>query len=95
MVFRLQDRHVTTFSSLQVIHHGLWLYLASVQEQMDFTTPWGKLTSTMLGMLAEIYIDNVRHETRKGKIQRARDGYFNGNILLVDGSFQKVILIRE
>ena len=33
---------------------------ASVQEKLDFTTPWGKLMLTVLGMLAEIYIDNVR-----------------------------------
>jgi len=52
----------------------------SVQERLDFTTPWGKLTLTMLGMLAEIYIDNLRQETRKGLRQRARNGYLNGSI---------------
>jgi DNA invertase Pin-like site-specific DNA recombinase len=51
----------------------------SVQERIDFTTPWGKLTLTML---AEIYIDNLRQETQKGKLQRARDGWWNGNIPL-------------
>jgi DNA invertase Pin-like site-specific DNA recombinase len=54
----------------------------SVQERIDFTTPWGKLTLTMLGMLAEIYVDNLRQETQKGKLQRARDGWWNGNIPL-------------
>jgi site-specific DNA recombinase len=53
---------------------------ASVQERLDFSTPWGKLSLTMLGMLAEIYIDNLRQETRKGKLQRAREGLWNGNI---------------
>ena len=52
----------------------------SVQERLDFTTVWGKLTLTVLGTLAEIYIDNLRQETRKGKLQRARDGYWNGNL---------------
>ena len=52
----------------------------SVQERLDFTTVWGKLTLTVLGTLAEIYIDNLRQETRKGKYQRARDGMWNGNI---------------
>lgn len=37
--------------------HGAF---ASVQEHLDFTSPWGKLMLTVLGMLAEIYIDNVR-----------------------------------
>ena len=53
---------------------------ASVQERLDFTTSWGKLTLTVLGMLAEIYIDNLRQETRKGKHQRARKGLWNGSI---------------
>jgi site-specific DNA recombinase len=38
--------------------HGV--AFASVQEQLDFTTPWGKLMLTVLGTLAEIYLDNVR-----------------------------------
>ncbi len=53
---------------------------ASVQEQLDFTSPWGKLMLTVLGTLAEIYLDNLRHETRKGQIQRARQGNFLGEI---------------
>ena len=56
------------------------VFFVSVQERLDFTTPWGKLTLTVLGMLAEIYIDNLRQETTKGKVQRVRDGYWNGNI---------------
>ena len=56
------------------------VFFVSVQERLDFTTPWGKLTLTVLGMLAEIYIDNLRQETTKGKVQRARDGYWNGNV---------------
>jgi site-specific DNA recombinase len=51
----------------------------SVQEHLDFTTPWGKLMLTMFGTLAEIYIDNLKQETRKGKKQRAREGLWNGN----------------
>ncbi|RLC56548.1 MAG: hypothetical protein DRI80_16130 [Chloroflexota bacterium] len=54
----------------------------SVRENLDLSTPWGKLTLTVLGMLAEIYIDNLREETRKGKIQRAREGLYNGSIPL-------------
>ncbi len=54
--------------------------LVSVQEHLDFTTPWGKLMLTVLGTLAEIYIDNLKQETRKGKQQRAREGLWNGLI---------------
>ena len=49
-----------------------------MQEKIDLSTPWGKLTMTVLGMLAEIYIDNLRYETRKGKLARARKGLWNG-----------------
>jgi site-specific DNA recombinase len=60
--------------------NGYGVSFASVQEKLDFTTPWGKLMLTVLGTLAEIYLDNLRQETRKGKHQRAREGLWNGNI---------------
>ena len=53
---------------------------ASVQEHLDFTSPWGKLMLTVLGMLAEIYLDNLRQETRKGKVERAHKGLWMGGI---------------
>ncbi len=53
---------------------------ASVQEKLDFVTPWGKLMLTVLGMLAEIYLDNLRQETKKGQRQRARKGMWIGGI---------------
>ena len=52
----------------------------SVRENLDFSTSWGKLILTVLGMLAEIYIDNLSDETRKGKLQRSRKGLHNGSI---------------
>ena len=51
-----------------------------MHEKLDFTTHWGKLTLTELGMLAEIYLDVLRQETTKGKRQRARDGLWNGGV---------------
>jgi site-specific DNA recombinase len=60
--------------------HGVTF--VSVKENLDFSTPWGKLALTVLGMLAEIYIDNLREETKKGKRARARKGLWNGSIPL-------------
>ena len=60
--------------------NSMGVSLASVQEKLDFTTPWGKLMLTVLGMLAEIYIDNLRQETKKGHRQRARKGLWIGEI---------------
>ena len=51
----------------------------SVRENLDFSTPWGKLTLAVLGTLAEIYIDRLRQETRKGKRARAIKGLHNGS----------------
>ncbi len=53
---------------------------ASIQEKLDFTTPWGKMMLTMLGMLAEVYLDNLRQEVKKGQKQRARKGLWVGGI---------------
>jgi hypothetical protein len=58
--------------------HGVTF--VSVKENLDFSTPWGKLALTVLGMLAEIYIDNLREETSKGLRARARKGLWNGSI---------------
>ena len=52
----------------------------SIAENMDFTTPWGKLTLAVLGTLAEIYIDKLSADTKRGKLQRARKGLYNGSI---------------
>jgi site-specific DNA recombinase len=52
----------------------------SINENLDFTTTWGKLTLAVLGTLAEIYIDKLSSETQKGKKERARKGLHNGSI---------------
>ena len=52
----------------------------SIRENIDFTQPWGKVILAVLGILVEIFIDNLREETRKGKLGRARNGLPNGSI---------------
>ena len=51
----------------------------SISENIDFTSPWGKLALAVLGTLAEIYIEKLSAETRRGKRQRARNGLWNGS----------------
>ena len=67
---------LTTLEELQ--EHNV--ALVSVKENLDFATPWGKIALTLLGILAEVYIDNLRQETRKGLRARARSGKWNGSI---------------
>ena len=54
----------------------------SLTENLDFTTPWGKLTLAVLGTLAEIYLDKLRAETTKGLLERAKKGLHNGTVPL-------------
>lgn len=49
----------------------------SITEGLDFTSSWGKLTLAVLGSLAEIYVDKLSTEVRKGKKQRASQGLSN------------------
>ena len=37
----------------------------SINKQMDFSTPWGRLALTLLGGLAQFYSDNLSQETKK------------------------------
>jgi len=53
--------------------------LVSVSEGIDFNSHWGKLVLYVLGGLAEIYIDKLSAETKKGKRQRAKDGLDNAS----------------
>ena len=67
---------ITTLTELKEIG----VSLASATQPIDFTTPEGKLMLMMLAVFAEIYIDNLSAETKKGMEQRARKGLWNGHI---------------
>lgn len=54
--------------------------LISVTQNIDFTSPWGKLALVILATIAEIFLDILKEETVKGKLQRARKGLWNGSI---------------
>ena len=54
--------------------------LASVYENFDFTTPVGRVTFTMMAVIAQWYVDNLRDETIKGKRGRAKAGLWNGAV---------------
>jgi DNA invertase Pin-like site-specific DNA recombinase len=63
-----------TLHGLEAINVGF----ASIAEQMDFTTPIGKVILTTLAAFAEYYSANLSAETRKGKAERKRQGIYNG-----------------
>jgi site-specific DNA recombinase len=50
----------------------------SISENMDFTTPMGRVVLSTMGSLAQFYSDNLSLETKKGKAERKRQGLYNG-----------------
>jgi len=59
--------------------HTANVSFVSINENMDFTTPWGKLTLAVLGSLAEIFVTRLQTEVAKGKQARAKKGLPNTN----------------
>ena len=50
----------------------------SIENQMDYTTPEGKLMLGFQSALAEYYSENLGKEVRKGKTERKAQGLYNG-----------------
>ncbi len=50
----------------------------SINEQMDFTTPSGKVHLALLGAFAQYYSDNLSQETKKGWHERRMQGLYCG-----------------
>ena len=50
----------------------------SIAEQMDFTTPSGKVHLALLGAFAQYYSDNLSQETKKGWRERRDQGLYCG-----------------
>jgi DNA invertase Pin-like site-specific DNA recombinase len=50
----------------------------SIGEQMDFTTPIGKVILATLAAFAQYYSDNLSNKTKKGKHERKAQGLYNG-----------------
>ena len=50
----------------------------SISEQVDYSTPSGKVYLAMLGAFAQFYSDNLSEETKKGKRERKAQGLYNG-----------------
>ncbi len=50
----------------------------SVSENVDFSTPMGRMVLSTMGGLAQFYSDNLASKTRKGKAERKAQGLHNG-----------------
>ena len=58
--------------------HGVGF--VSISESLDYSTPQGKLFTTMLAGLAEFYSDSLGIHVKKGVDERAHKGYHLGSV---------------
>ncbi|MEA3309973.1 MAG: recombinase family protein, partial [Chloroflexota bacterium] len=76
---RLSRRLFDTFAIFEQLgqyHVGF----ASVNDQnFDFTSPTDRLFLTFLAALNQYYVDLLKMHTRKGKLERARQGLYNSS----------------
>jgi len=75
-LFRNAQAMLHTYSEWQAQD----IFFISVHERIDFTTFWGRLILTILSFLAEIFVHDLREETRKGLRGRFHKGLHNGPI---------------
>jgi DNA invertase Pin-like site-specific DNA recombinase len=68
---------IVTLRELQRLERA-GVAFASVAEQMDFTTPIGRVVLTMLAAFAQYYSDNLSAEVKKGLAEKRRQGQFVG-----------------
>lgn len=54
--------------------------LVSVTEQIDFSSPIGKVMLSLLAAFAQFYVDNLRQETAKGHREKAQRGLWVGPV---------------
>jgi DNA invertase Pin-like site-specific DNA recombinase len=70
---------IDTLRLLQELH-ALDVGFVSASENIDFSSPMGKMMLTMLASFAEYFIDNLSQETAKGKRRRAENGHWNSAV---------------
>ncbi len=69
---------VTLNSFKQLADNGI--AFASINENIDYSTPEGKLFIAMVGAFAQFYSDNLSKHTAKGMKERAVNGHPNGEV---------------
>ena len=52
--------------------------LVSIKEQVDYSDPMGRVFLTMIAAFAQLFSDQLSQHTKKGKRERALQGYYNG-----------------
>ncbi|PYE48773.1 recombinase family protein [Paenibacillus barcinonensis] len=69
--------------------------LMSLKENFDTSTPTGMMTFQMFGMIAELERSNIIERGKLGQHQRAREGKYNGGVVLGYDNMNKELIINE
>ncbi|WP_159887570.1 recombinase family protein [Paenibacillus puerhi] len=69
--------------------------LISLKETIDTSTPSGMMTFQMFGMVAEMERSSIIERGKMGQQQRARQGKYNGGVVLGYNSINKELVIDE
>lgn len=88
----LRDHAADVLSTLQVMQ-DFGVNLICVEDGIDSSKDAGKLMISVLSAVAEIERENIRIQTMEGRIQKAREGRWNGGFApygyrLVDGRLE-------
>lgn len=68
--------------------------LFSLKEQIDLTSPLGKMVFQVMGSFAELERNTIVDRVKSGMTQRAKKGGFNGGIVLGYNSINKQLVIN-
>ena len=71
---------LTTMLAFQILNENNVVF-ACVKQDIDYSTPEGRLFMVMLGGFAQYFSDTLSGHTRKGMRERAQQGMFNGEPL--------------
>ena len=69
--------------------------IISYSENIDTTTPGGKMFFTILSSVAEMERSTIIDRAKMGMVQRAKEGYYNGGRVLGYDSINKHLVINE
>ena len=75
---RLSRNLMVTLNAFHTFSSNGVTYVSATQE-IDYSTPEGKLFMTMVAAFAQYFSDSLSGHTRKGMRERARQGLFNGD----------------
>ena len=97
IVYKLDRLARKTRDSLEIVetlgNHGV--QLISLSENIDTTTPHGKMFYTVLSSLAEMERDQIVGRVKMGMTQRAKEGKWNGGQCFGYDAKEKKLMVNE